>query len=134
MGRTKAELEWENSTSGFTTEYFSLDLANLEKAMACVPVHKQLEIQNISAEAVDQFDLEADSALKIYRSSMAVSEDADEINSKILAALKLSSQKEQKTDKAKSESPLKVTEPVPTVSPSLGQIDSESQNLEDWLD
>ena len=86
---------------------------------------------------MDQLNQEADSAQKIYRSSRAVSEDAaaDEINSKILAALKLSTQLDQESEKLKAESPpSKVSEPVPIVSPSPGQTDSESQNLEDWLD
>ena len=47
--RTKAELEWERERQDvFTTEHFSMDLASLEKAMACVPIHHQLGIDSLS--------------------------------------------------------------------------------------
>ena len=44
MFRLKAEKEWEEKQTMFTNEIFSLDLTNLEKAVACVPLPVQLEI------------------------------------------------------------------------------------------
>ena len=42
MFRMKAEKEWEEKQTMFTNEIFSLDLANLEKAVSCVPLPVQL--------------------------------------------------------------------------------------------
>merc|ERR1712156_639839 len=44
MFRMKAEKEWEEKQTMFTNEIFSLDLANLEKAVSCVPLPVQLNI------------------------------------------------------------------------------------------
>ena len=53
--RTKAEQEWEReSQTAFTTEYFSIDLAKLESAIACVPVYQQLGLskENLSVSSM----------------------------------------------------------------------------------
>jgi len=89
--RTKAEQEWEReSQTAFTTEYFSIDLAKLESAIACVPVYQQLGLskENLSDDSVQRFDTEATAASKAFGVKEA---DVDEINNKILTALKLSS-------------------------------------------
>lgn len=44
MFRMKAEKEWEEKQTMFTNEIFSLDLANLEKAVSCIPLPVQLNI------------------------------------------------------------------------------------------
>ena len=53
--RTKAEQEWEReSQTAFTTEYFSIDIAKLESAIACVPVYQQLGLskENLSVSSM----------------------------------------------------------------------------------
>jgi hypothetical protein len=50
MFRLKAEKEWEEKQTMFTNEIFSLDLTNLEKAVACVPLHVQLDISKSEFE------------------------------------------------------------------------------------
>jgi hypothetical protein len=43
--RLKAEKEWDLEQEAFTSNLFSLDLQNLEKAVACIPLFKQLELR-----------------------------------------------------------------------------------------
>ena len=50
MFRMKAEKEWEEKQTMFTDEIFSLDLANLEKAVSCVPLSVQLDISRSQFE------------------------------------------------------------------------------------
>ena len=50
MFRMKAEKEWEEKQTMFTNEIFSLDLANLEKAVSCVPLPVQLDISRLQFE------------------------------------------------------------------------------------
>ncbi len=42
--RLKSEREWEERQNVFTTEFFSLDIRVLESAIACIPLHTQLQM------------------------------------------------------------------------------------------
>jgi len=131
--RTKAELEWERERQDvFTTEHFSMDLANLEKAMACVPIHHQLGIDSLSNETVRQFNTEAETARKSFSTEEMV--EADEVNSRILAALKLSMAPGGTSSPANT-AVQKSPQPSPIKQPQdSNPEDPENENLEEWLD
>jgi len=97
MLRTKLEREWEEKQQTFNTEYFALDLNNLEKAISCIPLHKQLDVppENLNEETLATFERTATAAQKSYASRFTSCDGAADaaaaINSKLLAALKITS-------------------------------------------
>jgi hypothetical protein len=44
--RLKSEREWEDRQTGFSTEFFSLDLKILESAISCVPLKTILKMKD----------------------------------------------------------------------------------------
>jgi len=98
MLRTKLEREWEEKQQTFNTEYFALDLNNLEKAISCIPLHKQLDVppENLNEETLATFERQATAAQKSYATRFtscdgAATDAAAAINSKLLVALKITS-------------------------------------------
>ena len=159
--RMKSEKQWEETQSTFGTEFFALDLNNLEKAIKCIPIHDQLDISsdlnvsrvkfflndtNLSVffsfkqnETIRVFEENASCARTSYNSTFC---DANAVNNKILAALKIGPNEGTKPSKESAQvtkiaSPKKPTDTGPSTHATKQtepSNENESKNLEDWLD
>lgn len=87
--RLKSEKEWdpEQESGAFSTEFFSLDVVELERAVMCVPLHLHIGLkqEDLDKESLDKYQARADRHMAVYEGGVAPVEE--EISQKIMDIL-----------------------------------------------
>ena len=109
MFRMKAEKEWEEKQTMFTNEIFSLDLANLEKAVSCVPLPVQLDISRLQFEeklfCPDAYECLADKAKQNFENwtlelQKDPKDDIESVNQRLVSMLLSKPSSDETTEKS----------------------------------
>jgi len=124
----KAEKEWENRVQDFNSEFFALNLNNLETKISCVPLHQLLSIseEDLDEETVRQLNQYAQQSQENYQEKFKDDyEPVEDVSKRLIENLKV---------RPKADDEPKKLQIQDATSKNNAKAKSEDDDLEDWLE